>query len=106
MTDRPMTPGVNDEGHENKLVVLAMNQAQKQLEDGTASSQVLTHFLRLGSTRAKIELEKIKLESKLLEEKIASEKHGQEITAMMSEVLAALASYSYKPPGGPDADVY
>jgi len=101
-----MTPPLNDESMENKLVALALRQAQGQLEEGTASSQILTHFLKIASNKSKIELEKIRLENQLLQEKILAEQSGQQINEMFQEVLAALKSYSYVPPGDQDVNVY
>jgi hypothetical protein len=106
MEEPTMTPPLNDESQESKLIALAFQQAKGQLEDQTASSQVVTHFLRLGSQRAKVELKKLELENKLLEEKIVSERSGQELTNMLGEVLAALKSYSYRPPGEADVNVF
>lgn len=106
MTERTMTPPINDEVLENKLVALAFSQAQGQMEDGTASSQIVTHFLRLGSIKAKIELEKLELENQLLEEKILAEQSGQKLTEMFGEVLAALKSYSYAPPGDSNENLF
>ena len=100
------TPPVTDESQENKLVSLAFRQAQAQLEERTASSQVVTHFLKLGSTKAKIELENLQLQNKLLEEKILAERSGQELNNMLGEVLDALKSYSYRPPGESDVGVF
>ena len=98
MTKQTMTPAITDEAMENKLVALALKQAQGQLEEGTASSQIMTHFLKLGSLRHQVELEKIRLDSKLVEEKILAERSGQQSNEMMVEVLEALKSYSYAPP--------
>lgn len=100
-----MTPPINDEAMENKLVSLALQQAKQQFEDGTASSQITVHFLRLGSQRAQVEIEKLQLENNLLEEKIQSERQGQELTEMFGEVLEAIKSYSYIPPGESDVDL-
>ncbi len=105
MTEKIMTPPLNDEAQETKLVALALKQAQKHLEEGTASSQIVTHFLRLGSIKAQVELEKLELENRLLEEKIQAERSGQELNEMFAEVLVALKSYSYSP-GDPNADVF
>jgi hypothetical protein len=105
MDEPTMTPPLNDESQETKLVALAFKQAQEQLEDGSASSQIVTHFLRLGSLRAKIELEKLDLENRLLEEKILAERSGQQLNEMFAEVLAALKSYTYSP-GESDANLY
>lgn len=102
---RQMTPPLSDEAMEKKLVSLAMLQAQIQLEEGRASSQVITHFLRLGTTRSEIELEKLKLENQLLEEKILAEQSGQQLKEMFQSVLDALRSYSYIPPGDGDVNI-
>ena len=95
-----MTPPLSDEAQETKLVALALREAQKEMEAGTASSQLLTHFVRLGTTKHREELNKLKLENELLAAKIQSEKNGQQLNEMFSEVIAALKSYSYNPPGG------
>ncbi len=106
MTKQNMTPPINDESQEKKMVSLALKQAKNQLEDGTASSQIVTHFLRLGSIKAKIELEKLELENRLLEEKIQAERSGQQLNEMFTQVLEALKSYSYRPPGESDVDIF
>lgn len=106
MNNQPMTPPIDDAAMENKLIALAMRQAQKQLEEGTASSQVITHFLRLASNRAQVELEQLKLQNQLYEEKIASEQSGQLLTEKVAEVLEAIKSYSYIPPGDRDVDIF
>ena len=47
-------PALTPEARENQLIYLATNLAEQQLRDGTASSQVITHYLKLGSTKEKI----------------------------------------------------
>ena len=51
-------PAMSEEGRENQLIAMAINLAEKQLREGTASSQVITHFLKLGTQAAKLEKEK------------------------------------------------
>jgi hypothetical protein len=106
MSETIITPAINDEDQESKLISLAFSQAQKELEEQSASSQVITHFLRLGSQRAKIELQKLILENQLLEEKIVSERRNQDLSDSVQQVLAALKSYTYTPPGEEDASVF
>ena len=106
MSKQNMTPPLNDEAQETKLVALALKQAQQHLEEGTASSQIVTHFLRLGSLKAQVELEKLELENRLLEEKILAERSGQQLNEMFGEVLAALKSYSYSPGDPNNVDIY
>lgn len=106
MNESLITPAINDDDQESKLISLAFSQAQKELEEQSASSQVVTHFLRLGSQRAKIELQKLVLENQLLEEKIISERSAQDLSESVQEVIAALKSYTYTPPGEDDAPVF
>lgn len=54
-SSRMMRPALTPEARENQLVSLAVDLAEKQLREGTASSQVITHYLKLGSTKERIE---------------------------------------------------
>ena len=54
---KPVRPPVSLEAQENLMISLAVQCAEKQLRDGTASSQVITHYLKLGSTRERIDKE-------------------------------------------------
>jgi len=61
--ERPkkLPPAKTPEARENQLVAMAVDLAEQQLLDGTATSQVITHFLKLGSTKEKIEKRKREL---------------------------------------------
>lgn len=93
-TPRSTTPPVSPESHENKLIALALRQAEKSLEEGTASSQIITHFLRLATERERTEREKLRLENELLQKKIEAEQSSEEIRASINKVLTALKSYT------------
>ena len=58
-----MRPALTPEARENQCISLAMDLAEQQLRDGTASSQVITHFLKAGATRAELEKEKLRKEN-------------------------------------------
>ena len=62
MPRKPTPPALTREGRENQLIDLAIDQAEKELREGTASSQVLVHYLKLASTREKREKEKMEAE--------------------------------------------
>jgi hypothetical protein len=65
---RPKLPPVTTpEARESQLVAATYDLAEQQILDGTASAQVISHFLKLGTVSAKLELKKIELENKLLE---------------------------------------
>lgn len=87
-------PATTTEARENQLISLAVNLAEKQLRDGTASSQVITHYLKLGSTKERIEREILEKQKELIEaktEQLHSQKRSEEVFA---EALAAMKSYS------------
>lgn len=90
-----ISPAFDEEDQEKKLIALAYSQAEKELQEGTASSQIVTHFLRLGTERAKLEHAQIELQNSLLQEKIIEARETQKIAEMVDDVLKALRSYSY-----------
>ena len=81
------------EGRENQLVALAADLAERQLEDGTASAQVITHYLKLGSTREKLEQQRLAHENALLEAKREAILSQQRMEDGYKQVIAALRSY-------------
>ena len=68
---RKARPAISPEARENQLISLAVDLAERQLMDGSASSQVITHFLKLGTTRAELEKEKL-MENKNVSSKYAN----------------------------------
>lgn len=62
----PMRPAITPEARENQLISLAVDLAEKQLREETASSQVITHYLKMGSMREKLERERLIEENKKL----------------------------------------
>ena len=85
-----MTP----EARENQLVSLAVDLAEKQLLEGTASSQVITHYLKLGTTKHKAEMEKLERENELLRAKTESLQSAKRIEELYEEALRAMKNYS------------
>lgn len=81
------------EARNNQCVSLAIDLALQQLRDGTATSQVICHFLKLGTEQAKLDLEKTKRENKLLEAKAESIESGKRLEELYSGAIAAMRSY-------------
>jgi len=86
-------PATTDEGRESQLVSLAIDLAEKQLSEGTASSQVITHYLRLGSTREKLEQERLHRENVLLDSKVEMLASAKKVEELYAEALNAMRSY-------------
>ena len=93
-SSRKLRPALTPEARENQLVSLAVDLAEQQLREGTASSQVITHYLKLGSTKASLEKEKIERENELLRAKTESLQTAKRIEELYSEALDAMRKYS------------
>ena len=93
-TSRKMRPALTPEARESQLVSLAVDLAEKQLMEGTASSQVITHYLKLGSTKERIEKEILEEQKKLIEAKTQSLQSVQRNEELYTNVLEAMRNYS------------
>jgi hypothetical protein len=93
-TSKPRRPALTPEARDNQLISLAYDAAQKQLEDGSASSQVITHFLKLGTAKAELEKEKLARENELLRAKTESLQSSQRIEELYTEAIKAMQRYS------------
>ena len=67
--ERKIRPALTPEARENQMIALAVDLAEKQLLEGTASSQVITHYLKLGTTKEKLEREILEKQKALIEAK-------------------------------------
>ena len=94
MSRRNRRPATTDENRESQLVSLAIDLAEKQMIEGTASSQVITHFLKEGSTRSKIEKDRLRREVELLEAKVEGMASAKKVEELYSEALNAMKTYT------------
>lgn len=76
------------------MIALAVDLAEKQLLKGTASSQVVTHFLKLGSTKEKIEKEILVQQKELVKAKTEAIKSAKRVEELYSEALNAMRLYA------------
>lgn len=97
---KPRRPALTPEARENQLISLAIDLVEQRLIDGTASSQETTHFLKLASTKAKIEKEILLEEKKLIAAKTEALESTKELKGLYADALNAMRMYS----GNGDAD--
>ena len=88
---RPATTEIN---RENQLVSLAIDLAEKQLSEGTASAQVITHYLKLGSTRERLEQERLFRENELLNARVETLASAKKVEELYEAALNAMRSYA------------
>ena len=99
---KAIRPALTPEARENQMIALAVDLAEQQLREGTASSQVITHYLKLGSTKERLEKEKLEEENKLLRAKTENIKSMKRSEELMEEALRAFRQYN----GQVDKDGY
>lgn len=88
------TSAMTPEARENQLISLAVNLAEKQLREGTASSQVITHYLKLGSTKERMEKEMMAEQIKLLTAKTEALQSAKHVEELYTEAIAAFKRYN------------
>ena len=88
-----MRPALTPEARENQMIFLATELAEQQLRDGTASSQVITHFLKLGSSKEKLEHEILKEQKKLITAKTESLESSKRIEELYANAITAMREY-------------
>ncbi len=87
-------PATTPEGRENEMVSAAIDLAETQIRQGTASSQVITHFLKLGSTRERLEQQRLEHENELTRVKIEALESQKRVEELYMEALQAMRSYA------------
>jgi hypothetical protein len=91
---RPLRPPLTNEAEENQMISLAIGLAKQQLQDGTASSQVITHYLKLGSTKERIEKEILMKQKELIEAKTDALQSSKRVEELYINALDAMRNYS------------
>lgn len=95
-------PAIDPEVREKQLVSRAMDLAEQRLMDGTASSQEIVYFLKLGSQKHQAEMDKLKEENKLLQAKTEHLEATKISSAMFEDAIKAMRNYQ----GNGDPDEY
>lgn len=88
-----MRPATTPEARENQLISLAVDLAERQLLEGTASSQVITHYLKLGTQKERIEREILEKQKELIEAKTQNLQSAQRTEELYTKALEAMRNY-------------
>lgn len=92
-TPQKIRPALTPEAEENQLIALATDLAKKQLQDGTASSQTINHFLKLASPKERLERDILEKQSQLIAAKTEALQSQQRQEALYEEALKAFKTY-------------
>lgn len=99
---RRSRPAKTPEARENQMIALAVDLAEKQLLEGTASAQVITHYLKLGSTKERIEKEILEKQKELIVAKTESLQSQKKVEELYANALSAMRSYQPSMPTDED----
>lgn len=91
---RKTRPALTPEAREQQLISKAVDLAERQIDEGTASSQIIVHFLKLGTEKAKLEREKLKQENLLTQAKIESLQSSARVEELYAQAIDAMRRYS------------
>ena len=86
-------PASTPDARESQMIELADQLAERQMREGTASAQVITHYLKLGSSRERLEQHKIMIETKLVEAKTDAIASMQRQEELFAEAIKAMRAY-------------
>lgn len=92
--EKKMRPPLTAEGKEKQMISLAMDCAEEQLKNKTASSQLIVHYLRLASEKNRLEMEKLREENKLLRAKTEAIKSIKSQEELYANAIRAMRRYS------------
>lgn len=93
----PLRPAMSADARENQMIALAIDLAEKQLREGTASSQVISHYLKLGSSKEKIEKDILLKQKELIEAKTENLQQSKRIEELYAKAIKAMQVYSGNP---------
>lgn len=97
-------PATTPEARESEMIALAVDLAEKQLRDGSASSSVITHYLKLGSTRERLEQELLEQNVELKGAQTESLRSSQRMEELYANAIQAIMSYNGQEADGYDVD--
>ena len=87
-------PALTPEARENQLISLATDLVEQRLIDGTASSQETTHFLKLATSKARLEKEILEKQAELISAKTENLKSAKRLEGLYEDAIKAMRRYS------------
>ncbi len=103
--DTPIPPPARTiDGRNDQLIAAAFDLVERRIHEGTASAQETVHFLRMGSTRARLDEEKLRAENLVLETRVKEMEGRRSGEDMYNRALLAFRGYAGVDTIDPEAD--
>lgn len=91
---KKIRPAISPEARENQLIGLAYDLVEKRLLEGTATSQETTSLIKLGNTKARLEIEKMRYETELVKAKTDAIESASNAEKLFEDAMKAMQEYS------------
>lgn len=88
-----LPPMLSEEAIENLCIAESYNLVYQRIKNGTASAQEVCHFLKLGSSKSRLELNMMEQQKDLLAAKTEAIAQGEDIRKLTSDAIAAMSEY-------------
>lgn len=93
-TFKQFQPAKTSEERENQLISLATDEAERRIRNGSATSQLLVHYLKLGTEKARLENDKLRAENQLLIKKAEAAEAAKQSSQLYEDAIKAFRKYS------------
>lgn len=93
-TEKKSKPASSPEAREKQLTRLAVDLAEKQLRDGTASPSIINHYLKIASSRESLERDILEKQAKMIEAKAQNITRDREVEELTKSAIEAMRSYT------------
>ena len=90
---KSMPPALNPDARENQMISLAQDLAEQRLRDGTASSQLVVHYLKLGTAKARLEKQLLSAQVELAKAKTEAYHAAKENAETYKKAVEAMRRY-------------
>lgn len=94
MANRKEPRASTPQAREEQLCALAVDAAEQKLRDGTASAQIIVHFLKMSSEKERLERLKLEREVEMLKAKTAALESSTKMDELYKEAIKAMQLYS------------
>lgn len=91
---RRRSPARTPEERESLLISKSLDLIERQIDDGTASSQILSIYAKYGSERERLERQRLAAENEVLRKKVETMQDALDMKNLMQEALAKFKGYS------------
>lgn len=102
-TFKQFPPAKTSEERENQLISLATDEAERRIRNGSATSQLLVHYLKLGTEKARLENDKLRAENQLLIKKAEAAEAAKQSSQLYEDAIKAFRKYSGQEDSNEDA---